>query len=56
MGKLVDKAKGTVNEGVGKAKQHSDNPDTRSEGAAQELKGKAQKLKGDIKGAFGDKV
>ena len=52
MGELTDKIKGNVNEAVGKAKQESDNPDTRGEGAGQELKGKAQQLKGDIKGAI----
>jgi uncharacterized protein YjbJ (UPF0337 family) len=52
VGELTDKIKGNVNEAVGKAKQESDNPDTRGEGAGQELKGKAQQLKGDIKGAI----
>lgn len=56
MGKLVDKAKGTVNEAVGKAKQHSDDPETRRSGVKQEIKGKAQKLKGDVEGALGDKI
>ncbi len=56
MGKLVDKTKGTVNEAIGEAKQHSSDPDTKAEGAAQELKGKAQKLKGDVEGALGNKV
>ena len=56
MGKLVDKAKGAVNEAIGKAKQHSDDPKTRRSGAMQEIKGMAQKLKGDVKGALGDKV
>jgi uncharacterized protein YjbJ (UPF0337 family) len=52
MGELADKIKGNVNEAVGKAKQHSDDPGTRDEGAGQELKGKAEQLKGDIKGAI----
>ena len=52
MGELTDKIKGNVNEAVGKARQHSDDPETRDEGAGQELKGKAQQLKGDIKGAI----
>jgi uncharacterized protein YjbJ (UPF0337 family) len=56
MGELVDKLKGNVNEAIGKAKQKSDNPDTRDEGAAQELKGKGQQLKGKIKGALGDDI
>jgi uncharacterized protein YjbJ (UPF0337 family) len=52
MGELTDKIKGSVNEAVGRAKQHSSNPDTRSEGAGQELKGKAEKVKGAVKGAI----
>ena len=52
MGELTDKIKGNVNEAVGKVKQHSSDPDTRGEGAAQELKGKAQQVKGDVKGAI----
>jgi uncharacterized protein YjbJ (UPF0337 family) len=52
MGEFADKIKGNVNEALGKARQRSDDPDTRSEGAGQELKGKAQQLKGDIKGAI----
>ena len=54
MGELTDKIKGNVNEAIGKAKQQSDDPDTRDEGAGQELKGKAEQLKGDIKGAIDD--
>ena len=56
MGELTDKIEGNVNEALGKAKQTSDNPDTREEGAAQELKGDAQQIKGAIKGALGDDV
>lgn len=56
MGELVDKIKGNVNEAIGKAKQHSDNPDTKAEGAAQEAKGKAQQLGGKVKGALGDDI
>jgi len=52
MGELTDKVKGNVNEGLGRAKQHSDDPDTRDEGAGQELKGKAQQVKGAVKGAI----
>jgi uncharacterized protein YjbJ (UPF0337 family) len=52
MGELADKIKGNVNEAVGRAKQESRDPDTRDEGAGQELKGKGQQLKGDIKGAI----
>ena len=54
MGELADKIKGNVNEALGKAKQNSDDPETRDEGAGQELKGKAEQLKGDIKGAVND--
>ena len=56
MGELVDKVKGNVNEAVGKAKQHSNDPETRAEGKAQEIKGKAQQTKGAVKGALGDDI
>jgi len=56
MGELTDKIKGNVNEAVGKAKQQSDNPDTRDEGAGQEAKGKVEQVVGSVKGALGDKV
>jgi uncharacterized protein YjbJ (UPF0337 family) len=56
MGELVDKLKGNVNEAIGKAKQKSDNPDTRDEGAGQELKGKGQQLAGKVTGALGDDI
>lgn len=56
MGELIDKVKGNVNEAIGKAKQHSDNPATREEGAKQELKGKGQQLAGKVKGALGDDI
>jgi uncharacterized protein YjbJ (UPF0337 family) len=56
MGELTDKIKGNVNEAIGKAKQHSDNPDTKAEGTAQETKGKAQQTAGKIKGALGDDI
>ncbi len=56
MGELVDKVKGNVNEALGKAKQKSDDPATRQEGAGQELKGKAQQLAGKVKGALGDDI
>lgn len=56
MGELTDKIKGNVNEAIGKAKQHSSDPDRRAEGAAQELKGKGQQLKGKVKGALGDDI
>jgi uncharacterized protein YjbJ (UPF0337 family) len=56
MGELTDKIKGNVNEAIGQAKQESDNPDTRDEGAAQELKGDVQQVKGSVEGALGNKV
>lgn len=56
MGELTDKIKGNVNEAVGKAKQHSDSPAERDEGAAQEGKGKAQQFVGKVKGALGDDI
>jgi uncharacterized protein YjbJ (UPF0337 family) len=56
MGELTDKIKGNVNEAVGNAKQQSDDPETRDEGAAQEGKGQFQQVKGAVKGALGNKV
>lgn len=56
MGELTDKIKGNVNEAIGKAKQHSDDPETRDEGTAQEVKGKAQQTIGTVKGALGDDI
>ena len=56
MGELTDKIKGNVNEAVGNLKQRSDDPDTRDEGAGQELKGQVQQVKGAVKGALGDDV
>ena len=56
MGELADKIKGNVNEAIGKAKQNSSDPDTRSEGAGQETKGKFEQAKGAVKGALGNKV
>jgi uncharacterized protein YjbJ (UPF0337 family) len=52
MGELTDKIKGNVNEAIGKAKQQSNDPDTRSEGARQEIKGKFEQAKGAVKGAI----
>ena len=43
MGELADKIKGNVNEAIGKAKQHSGDPDTRDEGAAQELRARPRR-------------
>ncbi|MBO9711327.1 CsbD family protein [Sphingomonas sp.] len=56
MGELTDKIKGNVDEIAGKMKQHSDDPDTRDEGAAQEAKGKGEQLIGKVKGALGDDI
>lgn len=56
MGELIDKVKGNVNEAIGKAKQNSDNPAKRDEGASQELKGKGQQFVGKVKGALGDDI
>lgn len=56
MGELTDKVKGNLNEAAGKVKQQSANPNTRDEGAGQELKGKGQQLKGAVKGALGDDI
>lgn len=56
MGELTDKIKGNVNEAIGKAKQQSNDPETRDEGAAQELKGKGEQLSGKVKGALGDDI
>ena len=56
MGEMIDKAKGAVNDAMGKAKQHSDNPETRADGMGQQAKGKLQKATGAVKGALGDKV
>jgi uncharacterized protein YjbJ (UPF0337 family) len=52
MGELTDKVKGNVNEALGRAKQESGDPETRDEGAGQELKGKGQQVKGAVKGAI----
>jgi uncharacterized protein YjbJ (UPF0337 family) len=52
MGEFTDKAKGTLNTAVGKAKQGSDNPRVRDEGTAQETKGDVQNIKGKVKGVI----
>jgi uncharacterized protein YjbJ (UPF0337 family) len=56
MGELTDKIKGNVNEAIGKVKQQSNDPETRDEGTAQELKGKGQQTIGKVKGALGDDI
>jgi uncharacterized protein YjbJ (UPF0337 family) len=56
MGELTDKIKGNLNEAAGKIKQQSNDPATRDEGAAQELKGKGEQFAGKVKGALGDDI
>lgn len=60
MGEFIDKAKGTANEVIGKAKvatgRKSDNPELIIDGAKQQTKGKAQQAAGAVKGALGDKI
>jgi len=56
MGELTDKIKGNVDELVGKVKQQSPNPETRDDGAAQELKGKGEQFTGKVKGALGNDI
>lgn len=60
MGELIDKAKGAVNEAIGKGKEMAgranNDPSLEAEGDAQQLKGKGQKLKGSVKGALGNDV
>jgi uncharacterized protein YjbJ (UPF0337 family) len=56
MGELVDKIKGNLDEAAGKIKQQSNDPETRDEGAAQELKGKGEQFAGKVKGALGDDI
>lgn len=56
MGELTDKIKGNLNEAAGKIKQQSNDPETRDEGAAQELKGKGEQFAGKVKGALGDDI
>lgn len=56
MGEMLDKAKGHINETIGKAKRAAgdalDRPDLRAEGDAQAAKGDFQKAKGSVKGAI----
>jgi uncharacterized protein YjbJ (UPF0337 family) len=58
MGELKDRAKGAVDETVGKAKRAlgdaTDNPKLRAEGDIQEAKGDAEKALGKVKGALKD--
>lgn len=60
MGELIDKTKGAINDGIGKAKEKAgranNDPALEAEGHAQQATGKGQKLKGTVKGALGDNV
>ena len=60
MGEMFDKAKGAVNQGVGKAKEvlgdATNNQRLETEGELQQAKGAVQKAAGAVKGAMGDKV
>ncbi len=60
MGSTSDKAKGLINEGVGKAKQGvgkaTNNSSLHGEGIAQERKGEAQRFVGKTKDAIKDAV
>ena len=60
MGSKMDKAKGLVNEGVGKAKQGvgkmTNDSSLHGEGLAQERKGEAQQFAGKTKDAIKDAV
>tara|TARA_R110001599_G_scaffold9041_18_gene44940 strand:+ start:6796 stop:6969 length:174 start_codon:yes stop_codon:yes gene_type:complete len=49
MSELLDRLKGNVNEAAGKARRDGDDPETRAEGAAQQIKGKAQQVKASLK-------
>jgi uncharacterized protein YjbJ (UPF0337 family) len=60
MGEFIDKAKGTANEVIGKAKvaigEKTHNAKLVVEGGVQEAKGHAEKIVGTAKGVMGDKV
>ncbi len=60
MGEMIDKAKGAVNQAIGKGKEElgraTDNDKLVAEGKVQQIKGAGQKVKGAVKGALGDKV
>jgi uncharacterized protein YjbJ (UPF0337 family) len=60
MGEFIDKAKGTANEVIGKAKvalgKETENAELVAKGLAQEAKGKAEKIIGTAKGVLGDKL
>ncbi len=56
MGEFADKAKGAIDETVGKIKrgvgEATDRPDIKAEGDAQETKGDLETAKGKVKGAI----
>ena len=58
MSELTDRAKGLLDEGLGKAKQAIgealDKPGLVAEGAIQEAKGEAEKAAANVKGALKD--
>ncbi len=60
MGEFIDKAKGTANVAIGKAKvavgEQTDNAKLVAKGLTQEAKGEAEKAISSIKGALGDKI
>lgn len=60
MGALIDKAKGAVNDAVGKGKEahgrKTGDSSLVAEGQGQQVRGKGQKLKGSVKGAMGDDI
>ncbi|HTM94453.1 MAG TPA: CsbD family protein [Croceibacterium sp.] len=60
MGELIDKAKGAINDAIGKGKEEHGRKtgDDRlvAEGKVQQAKGEGQKLKGSVKGALGDNI
>lgn len=60
MGEFIDKAKGTADEVIGKAKvalgKQTDSPELIAKGLTQEAKGKAEKLIGEAKGLLDDKL
>ena len=56
MGEFTDKAKGAIDETVGKIKrgigEATDRPDVKAEGDVQEAKGDVETAKGKVKGAI----
>jgi uncharacterized protein YjbJ (UPF0337 family) len=60
MGELIDKAKGALNDAIGKGKaehgRKTGDDALVAEGNVQQAKGAGQKLKGSIKGALGDNI